>query len=248
MEVLGIIPARNQQQQPLPRIRTRICQNCHIPFSYEIGRGKDRKYCSICSKEVARQYHKVKQQRKRRLLKAEFGHCEKFVNRVRNDAKTYCVPNEDAHFASWFSGFFDGEGYFRLRPARKGKDGRYSFGVSIGINLRADELYTLLHIQQYFKCGNIGYLRKRRDKYGIHHPQVVWTVSKQALLYHIFIPHFEKYPLRSRKREHFEVWKQGVKLAYLNQHKTKEGTAKWNMLVQELRAIREFKQIPAEPS
>lgn len=218
---------------------------CHLPFSYEIGRGKDRDYCPLCSEElkkfhVAQSYLKLQKLRKK--IREDYGVGQKTVLRAIADAEQFENWTENPAFESWFSGFFDGEGYFRVRPARKGNDGRFSFGLSLAIKLRADDADILRQIQKYFRCGTIDY-RTGENPHGIkRHDQVVWTVSRQNQLFHVFIPHFERYPLRSRKAEHFSVWKEAVKLAYLKQHKTKEGTEKYNKIAIQLVEVRNFKK------
>lgn len=248
--ILGVIPRGTKTNLgPIVSqdgdIRTRICQRCHLQFSYEIGYGKDRKYCSLCSKELKRIHNSqgyLRQRKIRQRVRDEYSIGQRTVLRAIRDAKKFENYGEDALFQSWFSGLFDGEGYFIAQKAKRQNDGRFTFKLGLGIKFRADEIEVLQKIQQHFRCGTITY-QKNWDVNINRHDQVVWSVYKQAELFHIFIPHFEKYPLRSRKAEHFEVWKEIIRLAYLKQHKTKEGTEKYNTLVNQLKMVRDFKQI-----
>lgn len=247
---MGVIPIRGTKTNLGPivsqdgNIRTRICQHCYLQFSYEIGYGKDRKYCSLCSKEIKRIHNSqgyLRQRKIQEVITKEYALGKRVVKRTITDACKYIIPYHNESFESWFVGLFDGEGYFYLGHAKMHPNKRWTYPMRLAIKLRADEIESLIAIQQYFTCGNIEYHKGGGVDNCRRHPQNVWMVARKAYLFHVFVPFFETHPLQTRKREHFEVWKEAIRLAYLNQHKTPEGRVKWENLVSLLRQTREFR-------
>ena len=113
----------------------------------------------------------------------------------------------DDSFGHWLSGLTDGEGCFSLRWAGDITDGPCA---EFAINLRADDVDILYIIQSYLGCGNIGNLKQTRGS----NPCVSYRVRKAGDLAEIIVPHFEKFPLRAKKRHDFEIWKEGVNLIW----------------------------------
>ena len=100
---------------------------------------------------------------------------------------------------SYISGYVDGEGCFTVsispRPTlRVGWEVRPSLSVS----QNGDRDEVLLAIQEHFGCGTIR--PDRSDK------TVKWEVRSLPLLIERVIPHFHRYPLRSGKRNDFELF------------------------------------------
>jgi len=100
---------------------------------------------------------------------------------------------------SYISGYVDGEGCFTVsispRPTlRVGWEVRPSLSVS----QNGDRNEVLLAIQDYFGCGTLR--PDRSDK------TVKWEVRSLPLLIERVIPHFHRYPLRSGKRNDFELF------------------------------------------
>lgn len=118
-------------------------------------------------------------------------------------------------FGHWVTGFTDGEGCFTIfkytaAPRRKCPRGEVCRKATFAIALRGDDVAILKLIQSYFGCGDVmhskpSYLRGRMN------PWVRWSVRKFSDIADVIIPHYEKFPLRSRKAKDFEVWKQGVR-------------------------------------
>ena len=114
-------------------------------------------------------------------------------------------------FASYITGFTDGEGTFCVSFSRRTKlttgiEVRPSFSVS----QHKRNVRILERIQEYFKCGGIRFSKRDRCyKYEVR--------SIQDLVKHI-IPHFEKYPLQTTKRADFEHFVSICKLVVSNQH------------------------------
>ena len=113
--------------------------------------------------------------------------------------------------ASYITGFVDGEGCFTVsfnqRPSLKAKiEVRPSFSVSQ--NMRNVEIIRRIH--KYFDCGSIRF-SKRDQNYK-------FEVRSIADLKSQVIPHFEKYPLQSSKKNDFQIFVQVCDLIYKNQH------------------------------
>ena len=117
---------------------------------------------------------------------------------------------------SYISGYVDGEGCFTVsispRPTlRVGWEVRPS--VSVSQNGDRDEV--LLEIQDYFGCGTIR--PDRSDK------TVKWEVRSLPLLIERVIPHFHRYPLRSGKRNDFELFASSCEAMANGRHLDPEG-------------------------
>ena len=117
------------------------------------------------------------------------------------------------------SGYADGEGCFSISFSKREKflvgwETKPSFSVS----QNEDRAQILFLMQKVFKCGFI-----RRDysdktlKYEVR--------SLNDLIYKI-IPHFEKYPLLSEKRNDFNHFKSVCLLMQKSLHKEKNGLRK----------------------
>ena len=104
-------------------------------------------------------------------------------------------------FASYISGFSDGEGCFSVsfnfREKLKTKiEVRPSF--AIGQNKRSLDL--LQQIQKFFDCGNIRF--SKQDQIYKYEVRNINELRKKI------IPHFEKFPLMTIKRNDFQIFKQ----------------------------------------
>lgn len=114
-------------------------------------------------------------------------------------------------FASYISGFTDGEGCFSIsfnqRPKFKsGLEVRPSFSLSQ--NKRS--LGILQRIQKYFRVGSIRY-SKKDDSYK-------FEVRSIKDLTRVIIPHFKNYQLLSSKRRDFELFAGICELISANLH------------------------------
>ena len=117
---------------------------------------------------------------------------------------------------SYISGYVDGEGCFTVsispRPTlRVGWEVRPSLSVS----QNGDRCEVLLEIQDYFGCGTIR--PDRSDK------TVKWEARSLPLLIERVIPHFHRYPLRSGKRNDFELFASSCEAMANGRHLDPEG-------------------------
>ena len=108
----------------------------------------------------------------------------------------------DDDFANWFSGFVDGEGCFTYNSYERYTTPQFT------IHLRADDREILEECQRRFGGCISEYEvteRAKKLKPGCS-PDVLWQVTANKELLGI-VRHFEKYPLRAKKKCDFEIWK-----------------------------------------
>lgn len=110
-------------------------------------------------------------------------------------------------FGHWLSGFVDGEGSFALYHTTGQKTRYESLRASLRICLRDDDAPILSRIQSYWSCGVMSSHATNKG-----HPAANITIVKLADLVSVVIPHFERFPLRAKKRNDFTIWKAGVTL------------------------------------
>ncbi|HAJ57668.1 MAG TPA: hypothetical protein DCL35_07900 [Candidatus Omnitrophica bacterium] len=113
--------------------------------------------------------------------------------------------DKDFMLDPWFiTGFSDGEAAFTFSRSGKG------FSLYFSITQREDNKDIIDKIYTYF--GGVGkiYSRKERlpSKYSGHtKPNTYFRVCKQKELLRV-IEHFDKFPLQSKKREVYNIWRE----------------------------------------
>lgn len=110
-------------------------------------------------------------------------------------------------FGHWLSGFSDGEGSFQLRISSQ--HGRRIFSAAFLIKLRSDDLKVLDLIRSYLRCGRLSFspYPGAEDK-----RFCTLCIGRTMDLSSVIVPHFDRYPLRAKKRGDFLIWKEGVSL------------------------------------
>lgn len=218
---------------------TKFCPKCKATKSVEdFTRDKNRSdgrysYCAACARKDRMTLHFRKQFEKRRAagLCIECGKREAVVvcgrclfgappKRVRKKIVQNIQPfpaeiDRDA-FGHWLAGFSDGEACFGVykivsKNNRTGEPIYLNGHCTFVIRLRRDETPILLTIQSYFGCGKV-YPVHQGKLQGKKKPQAVFCATTPDELVPI-IAHFEKYPLRAKKRTDFDIWKQAVSIA-----------------------------------
>jgi hypothetical protein len=118
----------------------------------------------------------------------------------------------------WISGFTDGEGCFHA--TYQGRQKYINASVGFDITLRADDIEILESIKKYFNCGKIYQydISKYRGAEPNTKPIARFSIRSFADCYHVIIPHFVKFPLKSKKSKDFEIWKEIIELGYHRQH------------------------------
>jgi len=110
---------------------------------------------------------------------------------------------------AWLAGFADGEGCFTIDITSRAAK------VCLDINLRMDDVDTLKALQQEFG----GYLRyrgvspSRKAQLPGAKPSYCWTVTSRKDILNI-IEYFDKYPLRTKKKYEYAVWREAALLYY----------------------------------
>ncbi|RPB17908.1 homing endonuclease, partial [Terfezia boudieri ATCC MYA-4762] len=115
----------------------------------------------------------------------------------------------------FITGFTDGEGSWGLSIS---KDSTRKMGYSISpkftIGLHANDIALLERIAAQFGVGNISIGSNNLIR---------WHVSSVKDLVNVIIPFFEKYPLISKKRADFDLFKRVVELVNNKEHMTQAG-------------------------
>jgi hypothetical protein len=133
---------------------------------------------------------------------------------------------ERLEMANWISGFTDGEGCFVISviknlTTRFGKQIFPEFVITQG----AKSLSALEKIKDFFGCGSI-VLNKRYDNHNEHlYRYCVRSISE---LEEKIIPFFDRFSLRTYKRNDFVLFKKIIKMMSKKQHLKEKG---WNKIL-----------------
>lgn len=101
---------------------------------------------------------------------------------------------------NWVTGFVDGEGCFTVVTTSLANNNlSFSIRTKFQIGLHIHEERIINKIKDYFQ--GIGVIYK-----DIKNKKIYYTVYARADITNVIIPHFEKYPLQSRKRISYEYW------------------------------------------
>jgi hypothetical protein len=119
----------------------------------------------------------------------------------------------------WITGFSDAESSFII-SIRKKKDTKLGWSITpiYSITLNKKDLQLLERIQHFFGVGTIT-IRKNDNCY-------IFSVQSIKHLVNAIIPHFEKYPLLTKKRIDFLLFKSAVELINAGEHLHLEGLQK----------------------
>ena len=138
------------------------------------------------------------------------------------------MPTPD--WCSWFSGLVDGEGCFALRHNRK-----QWVAAELRINMRADDRPMLAAIKATLGFGRLTFHMKRS---GGSKPTVEFCVGHRRDLLTL-VRLFDQYPLRSRKRKDYEVWRTFV---LLHQDRKHANDPRVEELLHEIKSVRVFSE------
>jgi len=121
---------------------------------------------------------------------------------------------------NWITGFTDGEGCFFLRLyKRKDRKSGWIIQTCFQIKLHIKDKDLLLQIKSFF--NNVGNIIINNN-----YNFVVYTVSNLNEINYEIIPHFNKYPLISRKYSDYIIWKDIIEIINKRQHLTELGLYK----------------------
>ena len=115
------------------------------------------------------------------------------------------MSKDDDAFLHWFAGFVDGEGCFFIKIYPPGSNCR-QFPTHLAIQLRDDDLDILLELQQRLQMGTI---TRNQLVNSPSNPIARWCVATITDCKRL-VEIFNVYPLRTKKRRDFEIWRQAV--------------------------------------
>lgn len=136
----------------------------------------------------------------------------------------------------WLLGFVDGEGCFSIGLTRQaGGDTRTGYRAgwqvshSFVVVQGARSLDALQQLRKFFGVGAV-YVNRRHD----NHKEDLWhyVVRSRNDLREIIIPFFERYPLRTSKRDDFIKFKRCVDLCAVGIQRTHDGVAEIAAIMQ----------------
>ena len=135
--------------------------------------------------------------------------------------KTIVLGLIGSKLAPWFiTGLFDAESSFVVTLLKNSKY-KTGWNVQARVQIKMHEKdRALIQAIQYF-LGGIGYVSKPNKA-----STVEFRVSTLKDLVNVILPHFDKYPLKTKKRTDYLLFKQIVKLMLNEEHRTLEGTQK----------------------
>lgn len=120
---------------------------------------------------------------------------------------------------NWITGFVDGEGCFMVNiiESKNSKIKWYILpGFEIKLHVRDTDL--LREIKSYFK--EVGSIWSYKDN------GVIFRVNKLDHITSVIVPHFDKYPLITKKRGDFLLFKSIIELMNKSEHLNKNGVKK----------------------
>lgn len=112
--------------------------------------------------------------------------------------------------ADYIVGLTDGEGcfYINLRPPSKYRP-QWRVEPHFHLKMRADELPLLREVRDSFGCGTVYFQKEKR----VNHAQCYrFTIGNPKEIEEILIPFFQKHPLRSQKKQNFDLFCRVVSL------------------------------------
>jgi hypothetical protein len=115
----------------------------------------------------------------------------------------------DFHWQSWFTGYCDGEASFTYKTQK----GSRRVAPQFKLCLSAGDESTLAEISSRITISRVFHTQPRtlHPDGSTRHPRVeLQTTSKASLL--ALVAHFDAFPLQSRRRETYGLWRQMVLL------------------------------------
>lgn len=115
----------------------------------------------------------------------------------------------DPMWASWFSGFVDGEGYFQLIPQSSG-----GYGIRLVITMRDDETNVIAEIMNTLRVGSVYHVSKEYDRRNGRQSadQWMWRCNRIDEVIGVIIPLFDSFPLKTRKANDYRIWREAALL------------------------------------
>jgi LAGLIDADG endonuclease len=122
----------------------------------------------------------------------------------------------------WITGYVDGEGCFSInfirqpdRDNRKGYKTGFQVAHEFAVTQGARSVDSLYMLMEFFGVGSV-YINNRYDNHKEH--MYRYCVRKRGDLINTIIPFFNRYPLRTAKREDFFKFAECVRRVNLGSH------------------------------
>lgn len=132
-----------------------------------------------------------------------------------------------ASIPEWVTGFVDAEGCFFVGVHKHpGTSTGYRIQVEFSVKQHSKDIDLLYALKQHFQCGSVG-VNKQNIAY--------WRVSKVSDLLNHVRPHFERYPLQTKRSVEFTKFVEICTLLQDRVHWTPEGFEQVRSLVPALR-------------
>lgn len=142
----------------------------------------------------------------------------------------------------WIKGFVDGEGCFSIHfvkqfnkiekdRIRKGYKTGYQIGHEFAVVQGAKSLDSLKILKDFFKVGGI-HINRRHD----NHKEDLYrySVAKRQDLLDVIIPFFQKYKLKTSKRNDFTLFRKCLYLMKDNKHLSQKGAIKIALMCEQM--------------
>lgn len=157
--------------------------------------------CGYSYAEVAKMtnsYIEIICQRNTRIFKIDIDAA--FRKRIEQHGLPSRLDIADS-FGYWFSGYFDGEGCLYTSTCKT----KYGIGRRIGLQIscRIDDFEILKAIQETLNVGKFWISPPRNNANAVAH----WRCEDAKSLGEIILPLLDTYPLRSKKRREYELWR-----------------------------------------
>ena len=142
----------------------------------------------------------------------------------------------------WILGFVDGEGCFSIgfvkQPdrqetmrVRRGYKTGYQVAHEFAVVQGAKSLPSLHVLKTYFGVGSI-YINHRYDNHKEHLYR--YSVTRRDDLVNVIIPFFERYGLRTSKKNDFRLFAKCVRLMQQQKHRTRSGIIRIALLTEQM--------------
>ncbi len=136
------------------------------------------------------------------------------------------------YYLGWITGFVDGEGCFSVGVFRNKilKNGWQVFPEFV-VTQGEKSLFALEELQKFFECGKI-FINTRYDNH--REPLYRYCVRSTKDIREKIIPFFQKYPLRTAKRDDFERFVKILGMMERGLHLSTDGMGKIALIIQEM--------------
>jgi hypothetical protein len=99
------------------------------------------------------------------------------------------------------------------------------FDLALNLTLREDDQAIIREIETTLNCGHIYYIsyQRERNKGIASCNQWKWIVTKIPDIVNIIISILDCYPLRTKKAQDYELWREAVFILYSKDHRSDNG-------------------------